>query len=131
MEKIAEDIQLITGIGTTAVFVVNSADGFILIDTGIFKQTHLLRAELENNHYPLSRLQLIVLAHCHCDHIGGVTELLKYSSAKVAAHADDIPYIFAKTSGTGIVSTDDDSRTESDEAIRLQYSTHRYCLASR
>ena len=83
MEKIAEGIQIITGIGTAAVFAVNSTNGFILIDTGIFKKTHLLIAQLEKNNYPLRRLQTILLTHCHCDHIGGVTELVRYSGARV------------------------------------------------
>ena len=93
MEQMVEGVQVIAGIGTALVFVLGSQTGFTLIDTGIFKKTHLLIAQLEKHNYPLGRLQTIVLTHCHCDHIGGVTELVRCSGAKVAAHESDIPYI--------------------------------------
>ena len=93
MKKILDGLHIIDGIGEAFVFLLDSQDGFILIDTGIFKRTHLLIADLEKSGYSIKNLQTIVLTHCHCDHIGGVTELVKYSGAKVAAHQDDIPYI--------------------------------------
>ena len=93
MKKLLEDIYIIEGIGNANVFLLKSSDGFILIDSGIFKQTHLLIAQIKENGFHISELKTIVLTHCHCDHIGGVTELVKHSEAKVAAHKDDIPYI--------------------------------------
>jgi hydroxyacylglutathione hydrolase len=93
MEEILEGIHMIEGIGSAMVFVLDLPQGFTLIDTGIFKRTHLLIAQLEKNHYPAQNLRRIVLTHCHCDHIGGVTELVKWSHAKIAAHLEDIPFI--------------------------------------
>jgi glyoxylase-like metal-dependent hydrolase (beta-lactamase superfamily II) len=93
MKKILEDLYLIEVIGSANVFLLNSNNGFILVDSGLFKHTHKLLDELETNSFPISELQTIVLTHCHCDHIGGVTELVQLSGAKVAAHIDDIPYI--------------------------------------
>jgi glyoxylase-like metal-dependent hydrolase (beta-lactamase superfamily II) len=93
MRKILDDIHLIAGIGEAHVFVLDSQNGFTLIDTGIFKKTHLLIAQLEQNGYSVKDLQMIVLTHCHCDHIGGVSELVKACGAKVAAQPEDIPYI--------------------------------------
>jgi glyoxylase-like metal-dependent hydrolase (beta-lactamase superfamily II) len=93
MRKIIDGLQMIEGIGEAYVFVLDVADGFILIDSGIFKKTHLLIAELEKANYAIKDLHTIILTHCHCDHIGGVTELVKGSGAKVAAHEADIPFI--------------------------------------
>lgn len=93
MKKIYKDVYIVEGIGNANIFLLQSTDGYILIDSGIFKQTHLLIEKLNENGFPISELRTIVLTHCHCDHIGGVTELVNNSLAKVAAHKDDIPYI--------------------------------------
>jgi glyoxylase-like metal-dependent hydrolase (beta-lactamase superfamily II) len=93
MKKLLKDVYVIEGIGEANVFLLKSRDGFVLIDSGIFKRTHLLITQIEENGFPVSELKTIILTHCHCDHIGGVTELVKHSGAKVAAHKNDIPYI--------------------------------------
>jgi glyoxylase-like metal-dependent hydrolase (beta-lactamase superfamily II) len=56
-------------------------------------KTRYLMEELKRHNYKLDNLKLILLTHCHCDHIGGVKELLAHSNAMVAAHERDIPYI--------------------------------------
>ncbi len=93
MIKLFDDLHLIDGIGEAHVFLLGSPEGYCLIDSGIFKRTHTLIAGLEESGFPLSNLRTIVLTHCHCDHIGGVSELVRASGASVAAHPDDIPYI--------------------------------------
>lgn len=93
MKEILKGIYLIEGIGSANVFLLGKNTGFVLIDSGIFKMTNRLISEIESNGFPITNLKTIILTHCHCDHIGGVTELVKYSEAKVAAHVGDIPYI--------------------------------------
>ncbi|MCD1296051.1 MBL fold metallo-hydrolase [Methanocella sp. CWC-04] len=41
-------------------------------------------------------LQLIVLTHCHYDHISAVPDIVAATGAKVAMHKDDIPLIRSK-----------------------------------
>jgi glyoxylase-like metal-dependent hydrolase (beta-lactamase superfamily II) len=101
MQEILKNLYMIEGIGTAMVFLLDSPAGFILIDTGIFKRTHLLIAQLEKHGHPLTDLRTIVLTHCHCDHIGGVTELVEHSGARLAAHQDDIPYIIQEEPVSG------------------------------
>jgi hydroxyacylglutathione hydrolase len=75
------------------VFVLFSTKGYSLIDTGIFMKTKHLINILEENDLSLSDLQMIILTHCHCDHIGGAAELVRCSGARLAAHKNDVPYI--------------------------------------
>ncbi len=93
MRELLKDIYIIEGIGSANVFLLGKKDGFVLIDSGIFKKTYKLIDQLKEQGLDPVNLKQIILTHCHCDHIGGVTELVKCSSAKIAAHAEDIPYI--------------------------------------
>lgn len=93
MKKILDGLSMISGIGEAAVFVIDKQDEYCLIDTGIFKRTNQLISILESNGHPVNKLRTIYLTHCHCDHIGGTAELVRYSGAQVAAHSGDIPFI--------------------------------------
>lgn len=97
MRRIDDDLFIIENIGTANVFCAGSPKEFLLIDSGIFLKTKYLISALEENGYRLANLKTIILTHCHCDHIGGVKELLAKSNAKVAAHKNDIPYILQET----------------------------------
>lgn len=93
MREILKDIYLIEGIGTANIYLLKMNKGFALIDTGIFKKTQKLINLIEDNGFKMADLKIIILTHCHCDHIGGAAELVKASQAGVAANADDIPFI--------------------------------------
>ena len=93
MVRIDDNLSVIENIGTANVFCIGSQEEYILVDSGIFMRTKYLIEELKRHNYKLANLKLILLTHCHCDHIGGVKELLAHSNAMVAAHVRDIPYI--------------------------------------
>ena len=97
MKRICADLFVIENIGTANVFCIGDQQGYILVDTGIFMKTKYLIDDLVKNGFNLRQLKLIILTHCHCDHIGGVKELLEKSDANVAAHKKDIPYILQKS----------------------------------
>ncbi len=97
MKEITEDLFIIEDEVLKAnVFVLLAKNGYYLIDTGIFMKTKFLIQTLENNKLSLSDLKMIILTHCHCDHIGGAAELVRCSGAKLAAHKNDVPYILQK-----------------------------------
>ena len=96
MLRINDELLVIENIGSANVFCIGTPDRYVLIDTGIFMKTRVLIQELEQNGFKLNNLKTIILTHCHCDHIGGVKELLEKSNAKVAAHKNDIPFILQK-----------------------------------
>ena len=97
MIKIDENLYVILNIGSANIFCIGTPETYILIDTGIFMQTKKLITELNSNHFTTSNLKTILITHCHCDHIGGVKELLDHSNARVAAHQADIPFILRES----------------------------------
>jgi glyoxylase-like metal-dependent hydrolase (beta-lactamase superfamily II) len=98
VKEIIKDLFIIEEEALKAnVYVLLAKDGYYLIDTGIFMKTKYLIEILEKNELPLSNLKMIILTHCHCDHIGGAAELVKYSGAKLAAHKNDVEFILQKS----------------------------------
>ena len=94
MKEITKDVFVIENEVLQAnVYVLLGQKGYYLIDTGIFMKTKYLIEILEKNNLPLSDLKMIILTHCHCDHIGGAAELVKLSGAKLAAHKNDLQFI--------------------------------------
>ena len=93
ISKVSERILLVDGIGSANVFLLLGNKGYSLVDTGIFMKTKALISTIEGFGLAIADIETIYLTHCHCDHIGGVRELLRHSKAKVAAHGDDIPFI--------------------------------------
>jgi Zn-dependent hydrolases, including glyoxylases len=90
---VAKNVYLIENSKGANVYLLDNGDSYDLIDSGIFKESNEIILQLEENGFSLAKLRQIILTHCHCDHIGGVAELVRISGAKVAAHTDDIPFI--------------------------------------
>ena len=98
MKEITEDLFIIEDEVLKAnVFVLLAKNGYYLVDTGIFMKTKYLIQTLEDNKLSLCNLKMIILTHCHCDHIGGAAELVRYSGAKLAAHKNDILFILQQS----------------------------------
>jgi len=98
MKEITDDLFIIEDKRLKAnIFVLLAKDGYYLIDTGIFMKTKYLIQTLEENKLSLSDLKMIILTHCHCDHIGGAAELVRCSGAKLAAHKNDVPFILQQS----------------------------------
>jgi glyoxylase-like metal-dependent hydrolase (beta-lactamase superfamily II) len=45
-------------------------------------------------------LDLIILTHCHYDHIGAVPEIVRATGAKVAMHGKDVPLLRSEKEGS-------------------------------
>lgn len=48
-------------------------------------------------------LELIILTHCHYDHIGAVPEIVKATGARVAMHEKDVPLLRADRNGAAAI----------------------------
>lgn len=68
-----------------------------LIDTGLPHKTKKILGYISDElHRKPSDLKMIVLTHCHVDHIGNAQELKKLTGARIAAHQEDAEYISGK-----------------------------------
>ena len=71
------------GARVTALF---TDEGIVLVDAGNRPNLTLIAASLKTLGRSLEHIRLIVLTHYHPDHSGGLSNLVKATSAKVAVH---------------------------------------------
>lgn len=75
--------------GTVNCYLVKTAVGFILIDTGSPNQRKALQQEIEAAGCKPGDLKLIAITHGDFDHIGNAAYLRKVYKAPIALHPDD------------------------------------------
>ena len=75
--------------GTVNCFLVRSAAGFVLVDTGTSNRRTELETQLARAGCQSGDLKLIVLTHGDFDHTGNAAYLRDRFGVKVAMHADD------------------------------------------
>ncbi len=87
MEIIPQVYQL-TIRGVNIILIVEGE--LTLVDTGFYGSSSRILKFVNSLNRSLEEVSLIILTHNHPDHIGGLVELKRYTSAKVAAHKADI-----------------------------------------
>ena len=93
MREIVPGVHLIEGLSRAQVYVLDRADQWTMIDSGVAGDAEQIMAQLDNAGYDLANLQAIVLTHAHSDHTGTVAKLCRRSGAPVLAHQAEVPYI--------------------------------------
>ncbi|MGV3606729.1 MAG: subclass B3 metallo-beta-lactamase [Planctomycetaceae bacterium] len=67
-----------------SVYLITSAEGHILINSGMPGSGPLIEASIRKLGFKPEDIKLILTGHAHCDHVGGHAYLQKLSKAKVA-----------------------------------------------
>jgi glyoxylase-like metal-dependent hydrolase (beta-lactamase superfamily II) len=90
----AENKQTVISIATPMVnsYIIRG-DKAILIDTGLPGFDTRILQSIEKNGINAGDISLIVITHCHQDHIGGLAALKKKTSAPIAVHKADAEYL--------------------------------------
>jgi glyoxylase-like metal-dependent hydrolase (beta-lactamase superfamily II) len=91
MDFIHEEIKTISlslphSFGTVNCYLINTAAGFILVDTGYPKMRTNIEKELEDAGYRHGNLLLIVITHGDGDHAGNAAYLREKFGGKIAVH---------------------------------------------
>ena len=93
MREIVPGVCLIEGLARAHAYVLDAADRWTMVDSGVAGDADQIMAQLDRGGYDLANLKAIVLTHAHSDHTGSVAELGRRSGAPVLAHQAEVPYI--------------------------------------
>ncbi len=74
-------------------FLLRGESGVVLVDAGPHAKEHILLERIADAGVRPEEIDLIVVTHCHKDHIWGLSTLLERTGARVAAHNEAVPYI--------------------------------------
>jgi glyoxylase-like metal-dependent hydrolase (beta-lactamase superfamily II) len=91
--KTITPVNKVTGYGTGNVYIIETDDELVLIDTGVPQDYMLLVDRIKSLGRSPVEVGHILLSHFHVDHAGSAAAFKRLSHAKVYAHADDVPYI--------------------------------------
>jgi glyoxylase-like metal-dependent hydrolase (beta-lactamase superfamily II) len=93
-EEIVEGVYQIGGAGITnaddaAVYLIDFAGEQAMIDSGAGKSFSQLVNNIEELGYSPSKINKLILTHCHIDHIGGAPFFKKQYGSKIVIHELD------------------------------------------
>lgn len=75
------------------VYLIKTASGFLLIDTGSGSDTETILQNIEKAGFSLTDCRGILLTHAHADHAGGARELSRKCGAAVYALEESAAYL--------------------------------------
>jgi metallo-beta-lactamase class B len=75
------------------VFLITSPKGDVLIDGGLPGHASLIEDNIRKLGVNLHDIKWILNSHAHCDHAGGITQLVHNTGAEVIANAADTPLL--------------------------------------
>ncbi len=76
-----------------AVYVIQTSQGLILLDTAMPQSTGLIKESMGKLGFKVADIKYILNSHAHLDHTGGFAELKKESGAQLVAGERDRPLL--------------------------------------
>ncbi len=86
----AKIFSIVLGGTSGNIYLLQTKEGFILIDTGRTTKRKILVKKLKENGCNPANLKLIILTHGDFDHTGNASYLRDKFNAKIAMHPDDV-----------------------------------------
>lgn len=87
--RIADGIYMLGDLSPAAVYVVDTSDGLVMIDSGLEAEYDKISRGLRGLGLPLSRLKMILLTHVHGDHSMGARRLRRETGAQIYIGRED------------------------------------------
>ena len=76
-----------------ACYLIVTNEGDILVNTGIWGSTSLLRSNIEALGFKLSDIKTLLVTHAHVDHVAAMAELKRLTGARMLAMDAEAPLI--------------------------------------
>lgn len=100
--KTIPPINKVTGYGTGNVYIIESGDELVMIDTGAPQDYMLLVDRIKSLGRSPVEVGHILLTHFHVDHAGSAAAFKRLSHCNVYAHEADVPFIQGEDSISSI-----------------------------
>jgi glyoxylase-like metal-dependent hydrolase (beta-lactamase superfamily II) len=98
-------IYYLGAMSPSAVYVIESPKGLILVDSGLESELNVLKSEMAKVGLDWKRICAVLLTHVHGDHSGGAQDLRAATGATVYAGEGDVPVLSAGTPRVAFFST--------------------------
>jgi glyoxylase-like metal-dependent hydrolase (beta-lactamase superfamily II) len=86
MKQILQGLHTFTTLQLGRVYLIEDADGYTLVDTGIAASVKRIIKEVVQRGGKPEYIKRIIITHAHYDHIGGLARLKEITGAQVIAH---------------------------------------------
>jgi len=93
--KVVPGVYMLGGLSPSAAYVIETAKGLVLVDSGLDPDAKLLKSQMETLKLDWRNVVAIFLTHVHGDHTGGAESLRKANNAKVYAGEGDVAVLNA------------------------------------
>ena len=93
--RLAPGLYMIGSLAPSAVYAIDTADGLILVDSGLDQDAGPLKAEMAKLGLDWKRVRAILISHAHGDHSGGAAALRLATGATVYAGEGDVQVLAA------------------------------------
>ena len=80
-------------LGFVNAYLLKAGDGFVLIDTGMPGQWHVLKNRLDAEGCFPGRIKLVIVTHADMDHVGNCLRIKENYGAPIAVHSLDVPIL--------------------------------------
>ena len=94
-KEVLDGVHMVGGQGLSSpgdccVYLVDAGGGgSLLVDAGLGTEPELLMGNIEGTGHRVEDIEVLVLTHCHIDHIGGALSIIERSGCHVVAHEGD------------------------------------------
>ena len=91
--RLVKGVHLVTGPLGGNVYLLKVGNDFILIDAALPRNDSYIFKYIGRFDKNPTDLKLLILTHCHLDHVGSSSIIVEKSRAKVCVHRDEVDYI--------------------------------------
>lgn len=111
-----------------ACFLITTAQGHVLINSGLAESTPLIRQNVETLGFRFADIKILLTTQAHYDHVAALAEIKKLTGAKMMVHEGDAQvladggksdFVFSKIKGAGFAPIAVDRVLQHGDTIKI------------